>query len=328
MPMAWNITATGQKAGSQACGTSSFATVTSRPTRRTRRSRRSRRPRSRARPSSRTLDSRRREESQGTNNSLKTYATSPIWSVVDGPWQFTHDGHDRQRDVRAEPALLGPGQADARRSSSSCRSRPTPPSSTRSRRQGRRRLPARRRTSPRPRRQTARAVSPERTTRGSPDYNLDPRYSWGDQLLPVQLQLDGERRPGRGRSSASSTSGRRSRCSSTSRSTSSKINKGYGVPTYGPVPVCPTNKFAEPRSQPSNPYPYNLSEGDQPPHGERLEGEAERDVTTCADAAKCGVPAGTPLSFTLQYAGGTHRSRPAHEGREVLVGAGRDQDQR
>ena len=82
-----------------------------------------------------------------------------------------------------------------------------------------------------------------------------------------------------------------------------QINKGYGVPTYGPVPVCPTNTFSSPEEK-ANPYAYNEQKAinlltangwSVKPNG----------TSTCTDAAKCGVPAGTPLNVDLQYAGGT-----------------------
>ena len=37
-----------------------------------------------------------------------------------------------------------------------------------------------------------------------------------------------------------------------------KFLKGYGVPTYGPVPVLPKNNLVDSYEQ-SNPYPYNPS---------------------------------------------------------------------
>ena len=64
----------------------------SRPTRRTRRSRRSPRPRSPARPCARTSRGQSGfdpKNPKAPNNSLKTYATNPLWQVVDGPWHLT-----------------------------------------------------------------------------------------------------------------------------------------------------------------------------------------------------------------------------------------------
>jgi peptide/nickel transport system substrate-binding protein len=82
------------------------------------------------------------------------------------------------------------------------------------------------------------------------------------------------------------------------------IDKGYGVPTYGPVPVCPTNNFAAAELKRGNPYPYNPAKAKQvlQQHGWTVK---PGGISTCADAAKCGVPAGTKLDFTLQYVGGS-----------------------
>ena len=78
-----------------------------------------------------------------------------------------------------------------------------------------------------------------------------------------------------------------------------KLFKNYAVPTYGPVPVLPKNSFATAFEQ-KNPYPYNVAKaaGLLTSHGWKVD---PKGVTTCVDAAKCGVPAGTPLSFTIQY---------------------------
>jgi peptide/nickel transport system substrate-binding protein len=82
------------------------------------------------------------------------------------------------------------------------------------------------------------------------------------------------------------------------------IDKGYGVPTYGPVPVCPPNNFASSELKLGNPYPYSPAKAKQllKSHGWTVK---PGGTSVCANAAKCGVPAGTPLSFTLQYVGGS-----------------------
>ena len=76
-----------------------------------------------------------------------------------------------------------------------------------------------------------------------------------------------------------------------------KINKNYGVPTYGPVPVLPKNPFAT-KFASQNPYPYNPKRAIAllTSHGWKVD---PKGVTSCTDAAKCGVPAGTKLQFTL-----------------------------
>ena len=101
-----------------------------------------------------------------------------------------------------------------------------------------------------------------------------------------------------------------------------QIDKGYGVPTYGPVPVCPTNSFAT-STELSNPYAYSLHKAIAllTANGWSVKSGG---TTTCSDAAKCGVPAGTPLSFNLQYASGTTAIDQLMHGGEVVVGPGRD----
>src|SRR5262249_28953076 len=82
------------------------------------------------------------------------------------------------------------------------------------------------------------------------------------------------------------------------------IDKGYGVPTYGPVPVCPNNTFAHSEEQLGNPYPYSptKAKGLLTANGWKVN---PNGTSVCEDAAKCGVAKGTDLSLTLQYVGGS-----------------------
>jgi peptide/nickel transport system substrate-binding protein len=84
-----------------------------------------------------------------------------------------------------------------------------------------------------------------------------------------------------------------------------KAFDGYGVPTYGPVPVKPSNPFAS-RQERSNPYPFDPGRAVSllRSHGWQV---VTGGVTTCRRAGtantECGagIPAGARLSFTLQY---------------------------
>jgi peptide/nickel transport system substrate-binding protein len=86
------------------------------------------------------------------------------------------------------------------------------------------------------------------------------------------------------------------------------IDKGYGVPTYGPVPVLPANPFASSLER-SNPYRFSPSKAKNllSNHGWDV---VSNGTTTCArpgtGATQCGngIPAGAKLAFTLQYAAG------------------------
>lgn len=83
-----------------------------------------------------------------------------------------------------------------------------------------------------------------------------------------------------------------------------KAYYGYAVPTYGPVPVRPANDLAT-KYETSNPYPYNPSKSSAllKAHGWDLK---PGGLTTCANPTLCGpgVKAGEPLQFNLQYASG------------------------
>ena len=88
-----------------------------------------------------------------------------------------------------------------------------------------------------------------------------------------------------------------------------KFLKGYGVPTYGPVPVLPKNNLVDAYEQ-SNPYPYNPSHAKSllSSHGWKV---VPNGVDTCqkpgTSPTECGadIPKGAKLDFTMAYASGT-----------------------
>jgi peptide/nickel transport system substrate-binding protein len=89
----------------------------------------------------------------------------------------------------------------------------------------------------------------------------------------------------------------------------SRILKGYAVPTYGPVPVLPANPYVD-AFEKSNPYPYDPAAAKQllSSHGWKV---VPGGTDTCVkpgsgpDECGAGIPAGTPLSFTWSVASGT-----------------------
>ncbi|MGO9584579.1 MAG: ABC transporter substrate-binding protein [Acidimicrobiales bacterium] len=86
------------------------------------------------------------------------------------------------------------------------------------------------------------------------------------------------------------------------------VDKGYGVPTYGPVPVYPTNSFAS-AQETHDLYPYSISAATKllSTHGWTIHSGG---TDTCArpgtgsNECGAGIPKGTPLSFTEPYASG------------------------
>jgi peptide/nickel transport system substrate-binding protein len=91
-----------------------------------------------------------------------------------------------------------------------------------------------------------------------------------------------------------------------------KIFKGYAVPTYGPVPVAPPNPYSS-KLENSNPFPYSPSKAKAllADNGWKV---VPNGTDTCIKAGTAkgdcgaGIPAGTPLKFTEQYATGTPTS--------------------
>ena len=87
------------------------------------------------------------------------------------------------------------------------------------------------------------------------------------------------------------------------------VERGYGYPTSGGVPTMPTNQWM-PSVQTSNggqgPYPFSVANATAllTSHGWKNVG----GVMTCQTPAKCGpgIAAGTKLSMTMDYATGVH----------------------
>ncbi|MDA8103460.1 MAG: peptide ABC transporter substrate-binding protein [Nitrospiraceae bacterium] len=88
----------------------------------------------------------------------------------------------------------------------------------------------------------------------------------------------------------------------------SSFLKGYGVPSYGPVPIVPANSFADQKER-SNPYPFSVSAATDllKSHGWTINANGTDTCTnpgTGANQCGKGIAQGAPLTFNLQYASG------------------------
>ena len=242
---------------------------------------------------------------KGANNSMSTYATNPLWQVVDGPWKLSK--FDASGNVEFVPntkysgpikptlkkfievpfttdtaefnALVG-GTIDVGY------------------------LPSANITSP--------AKSPfsagPNNSRLS-QFTLDPLYSWSINYFPYNFQSTGDN--GNAGKIFSQLYFRQAFQSLVNQTAYiAKIWKNYGIPTYGPVPTYPPNSFASSYEK-SNPYPYSVSKSRAllAGHGWKV---VPNGTSTCirpgSGAAQCGkgIPKGAQLNFTLEYAtGGT-----------------------
>jgi peptide/nickel transport system substrate-binding protein len=89
----------------------------------------------------------------------------------------------------------------------------------------------------------------------------------------------------------------------------SSFLQGYGNPTYGPVPLVPSSKYVSP-AQEQNPYPYNpaLAVSLLRQHGWKIvPGGTDVCMQPGPATNECGpgIAAGTKLSFSLDYSVGT-----------------------
>jgi peptide/nickel transport system substrate-binding protein len=88
------------------------------------------------------------------------------------------------------------------------------------------------------------------------------------------------------------------------------ILDGYGVPTYGPVPLAPANSFSDKYEQ-SNPYAFSTSEAAKLLEAHGWSNVGSGKVATCTNPGSgpnqcgAGVKKGLQLTFNLDYQSGS-----------------------
>ncbi|MDA8292570.1 MAG: ABC transporter substrate-binding protein [Actinomycetota bacterium] len=303
LPMAWDISANGQKGGSAACGTASYQSVTVTQTKT--KGGTTVTPVSPAAKSCAAVYSYMSKESgydpsnpKAPNNSLGTYATNPLWQVVDGPWHLTAFNPDGQATFKPNPSYSGPVKAKL---SSFVELPYTSAASEFNALVGGKLtvgyLP--------PEDVTAQAKSPTVPGPNNPrltNFTIAPWYPWGINYFPENFNT-------------SANGGVTAKVFHQLYFRQAlqmlvdqplyikKLFHGYAVPTYGPVPILPPNPFASSLEK-QNPYPYDPAKAVKllASHGWNV---TPNGVTTCSDASKCGVPKGAKLDFNLQYSAPT-----------------------
>ena len=82
--------------------------------------------------------------------------------------------------------------------------------------------------------------------------------------------------------------------------------RGYGVPTVGPVPSTPLTRFLSPQGRKGDPFPYNPAKAKAllASHGWHVVPDG---VTTCTAPSRCGpgIRRGQGLQFNFPYASGS-----------------------
>jgi peptide/nickel transport system substrate-binding protein len=240
----------------------------------------------------------------GQASDVTTYASSPIWSIVDGPWRlsaFNADGHDTFVPNKAYTGPVKPkldafeevpfttdaAEYDVLRS----------PSSSTKIAVGY--LPD----------QDAPAKPANAAVGANPlaGYTLDPLYPWGIDFYALNYN--------------STVSDHAAvfkqlyfrQVLAYLLNQSALISgplRGYGVPTVGPVGSTPATRFLSPLGKAQTdsgvgPYPYSPGKAKSllASHGWSV---SPGGTTTCTDPAKCGpgITTGTALSFNFIYESG------------------------
>jgi peptide/nickel transport system substrate-binding protein len=230
---------------------------------------------------------------------LSTYATSPIWSIVDGPWRlssFNADGHvtyvpNKSYSGPVKPKLAAFQEVPFTTDAAEYNVLRSPSSSTKI---DFGYLPN----------QDAPAKPADKAVGANPlpGYTLAPLYPWGIDYYVLNYQ------------STDSDHGAIFKQLYFREALEYELNqaaiisgplRGYGSVTVGPVAATPASKWLSAQGRKGDPFPYNPAKAKSllTSHGWNV---VPGGVTTCTDPAKCGpgITTGTPLTFNYAYESG------------------------
>jgi len=237
----------------------------------------------------------------GQAKNLSGYATSPIWSIVDGPWKlsaFSADGHvtfvpNKSYSGPVKPHLAQLQEVPFTTDTAEYNVLQSPHGSTKV---DVGYIPAADLPAKPP---GAAAGANPLSAKG---YTLAPLYAWGMGFYWMNLQ---------------STTGNGPvirqlyfrQAMAYLMDQQGVINgplRGYGTATVGPVAATPVTKFLSPKGRQGDPFPFSIAKAKAllSSHGWKV---VPGGATSCVDPARCGpgIAAGKTLSFNFRYANGT-----------------------
>jgi peptide/nickel transport system substrate-binding protein len=241
----------------------------------------------------------------GQANDLTTYATSPIWGIVDGPWKlsaFNADGHmtfvpNKLYSGPIKPKLAAFEEVPFTTDAAEYDVLQSPSSSTKI---DYGYLPQ----------QDAPAKPANAAVGANPlaakGYTLAPMYTWGYDFFVMNFHSTTGNGP-----VINQLYFRQALAYLTNQKAIIEgPMRGYGVPTVGPVGSYPLSQFLSPTGRAetnadTGPYPFSIAKAKAllTSHGWTV---VPGGTTTCTDPAKCGpgIPKGKTLSFNFPYATG------------------------
>jgi peptide/nickel transport system substrate-binding protein len=242
---------------------------------------------------------------KAANNSLSTYATSPIWAVEDGPWKLTHFDAEGNVTFVPNPTYSGPRNNAIKKfvelpyTSDSAEFNALVGGKVNVGY-----LPTQDIT-----KATNNALKPGPNNPRLGSFKLEPLYGWAINYFPYNFNSTGD--GGHAGAIFKQLYFRQAVQLLVDQPLyNKKIFKGYSVGTYGPVPSQPANSFVSPQVQDNAYYPYNPGKAVAllKDHGWKV---VPNGTSVCEKpgtaANECGakIPKGAKLSFNLQYASGT-----------------------
>jgi peptide/nickel transport system substrate-binding protein len=290
MPIAWDINAAGAAAGSGGCSSAAYGTADAACTK--------------VYTFLSNSAGYNPTNPSAANNSLSTYATNPLWQVVDGPWKLSAFNPDGQVTMVPNPTYSGPVKPTLKKFTE------LPYTSDSS--EFNALVGGNLSVGYIPLNDLSQATSnPYKVGPNNPrlsgTYDLSPLYTFSINYFPENFDSNAN----------GGVTGKLFNQLYVRQALQYLINqplfdkkiwKGYAVPTYGPVPVVPPNPYAS-KLEKSNPYPYSPAKAKAV-----LEANGWKVVPggtdTCIKAGTAkgdcgaGIPAGTPLKFSEQYATG------------------------
>jgi len=236
-----------------------------------------------ARRRGRAEDQRRREPGREISTAGASYATSPIWSIVDGAWRLKTYNSDGDDVLVPNPKYSGSPRP--RLAAVDFQTYTSPAAEYSALRTGQLDIGI----------VPAADLPPKPASGALPGYGLDLSYSF--YFYRVNFN-----NPAFGAVFKQLYVRQALEYLADQTTMAQTIYRGYGYPTTGPAPAEPANQWVPPIESGAGPYPFSIAKARTllTSHGWTKAG----GVMTCTDPAKCGagIAKGTPLKFTLDYA--------------------------
>jgi peptide/nickel transport system substrate-binding protein len=232
----------------------------------------------------------------GQSKTLNSYASSPLWSVVDGPWKlsaFNADGHitfvpNKSYSGPVKPTLSQFQEVPFTTDSAEYSVLQAPNSNIDVGYLPEQDAPAK-------------PVNSFVGTNPLHGYTLAPLYSWGINYYVMNFQST----TGNGPIIKQLYFRQALAYLMNQKSVIEGPLRGYGLYTVGPVPNYPKTSFISPSAPTTDPFPFSESKAKSllTSHGWTV---VPNGTTTCSDPSKCGpgIKKGQALSFTLPFANG------------------------